>query len=143
MKTLLIAFILFLGNYAFSQEVPFKFEIKNLRNSDGSIIVSVYKDAESFDEGTPWMHKTIPKKENMKDGTFKVQFSLPSGEYGLVFVDDENNDGEMSNNFIGIPKEGFGFSNFYLSGFKKPKFQDFSFKLAPDLEPMQIRLRYL
>lgn len=143
MKTVLIALILLLGNNAFSQDIPVKFKIKNLRNSDGSIIVSVYKDAESFDEGTPWIHKTILKKENMDSGTFKGQFLLPPGEYGLVFVDDENNDGKMSNNLIGIPKEGFGFSNFYLSGFKKPKFPEFSFKLTENMETIQIRLRYL
>lgn len=143
MKILLIAFVLFFANHANSQEVAFKFEISNLRNTDGSIIVSVYKDAESFDEGTPWMHKTISKEENLDNDTFKGQFSLPPGEYGLVFVDDENNDGEMNNNLVGIPKEGFGFSNFYLSGFKKPKFPEFSFKLSENMETMQIRLRYL
>jgi uncharacterized protein (DUF2141 family) len=143
MKTLLIAFVLFFANQSISQEVSFRFEISNLRTTDGSIIVSVYKDAESFDEGKPWMHKTISKKENMDSGSFKAQFLLPPGEYGLVFVDDENNDGEMSNNFVGIPKEGFGFSNFYLTGFKKPKFPDFSFSLSGNMEQMQVRLRYL
>lgn len=143
MKILLFALILLSGNHAFSQDVSFKFEINNLRKPEGSIIISVYKDSESFDDGKPWMHKTISKKENIKNGTFKAQLLLPPGEYGLVFVDDENNDGEMTNNFIGIPKEGFGFSNFYLSGFKKPKFSDFSFSLDDDTEPVQIRLRYL
>lgn len=143
MKTLLIAFVLFLANHAISQEVPFKFEIKNLRNSDGSIIVSVYKDAKSFDDGFPEFHQTLSKKENIENGTFRAQISLRPGVYGLVFLDDENGDGAMNNNLLGIPKEGFGFSNFYLSGFKKPKFTEFSFKLTENMETMQVRLRYL
>jgi len=143
MKTLLTAFVLFLTNHAISQEVPFKFEINNLRNTDGSIIVSVYKDFKSFDDGLPEFRQTFSKKENIKDGTFQAQFLLPPGVYGLVFLDDENNDEAMNNNLIGVPKEGFGFSNFYLSGFKKPKFSDFSFKHSEDTDTMEIRLRYL
>lgn len=143
MKIILFVLIFLLGNITYSQDIPVIFEIDNLRNSDGSIIVSVYKDTKSFEDGIPALHKVIPKKENMNNGTFKAQFSLPSGVYGLVFTDDENNDGKMTNRLIGIPKEGFGFSNFYLSGFKKPKFSDFSFILTENLETIQVRLRYM
>ena len=143
MKTILVAFILLFTNTTFSQDIPVEFEIDNLRNYKGNIIVSVYEDSKNFDDGIPLFRKTIDKEENMKNGTFKAQLSLPSGVYGLVFLDDENSDGEMNNSFIGVPKEGFGFSNFYLSGFKKPKFSDFSFTHSEDTETMQIRLRYL
>lgn len=143
MRKLLFALLVLLGKSVFSQEVPVKFEIDNLRNDNGSVIVSVYRDAESFDEGIPEFRKTISKKENMENGSFNAQLLLPPGVYGLVFLDDEDGDGEMSNNLIGLPKEGFGFSNFYLSGFKKPKFSDFSFRLTGDTEKLQVRLRYL
>ena len=143
MRTILFALFFLLVNNTFCQDVPIKFEISNLKNSNGSIIVSVYKNKKSFDDGIPSSHKVIPKKEKMNKGTFKAQFSLPPGVYGLVFIDDENNDGKMTNRIIGIPKEGYGFSNFYLSGFKKPKFSDFSFTLKEDFETMQIRLRYM
>ena len=143
MRTILFVLLLFSGNILFSQELPVKFTIENLRNADGSIVVSVYTDSKSFDDGLPSFHKVIPKKENTNNGILQAQFFLPPGVYGLVFTDDENNDGEMTNNFIGIPKEGFGFSNFYLKGFKKPTFSDFSFTLTENLEPIQVRLRYM
>lgn len=143
MRTILYALFFLLVNNTFGQDVPIKFEINNLKNSDGSIIVSVYNDKKSFADGIPSSHKVIPKKEKMSKGILKAQFSLPPGVYGLVFTDDENNDGKMTNRKIGIPKEGFGFSNFYLSGFKKPKFSDFSFTLKENFETMQIRLRYM
>ncbi|HKL33302.1 MAG TPA: DUF2141 domain-containing protein [Tangfeifania sp.] len=143
MRKLLFVLIVLLGKSGFSQEIPVKFEIDNLRNDNGNVIVSVYKDAKSFDEGIPEFRKTINKKENMENGSFKAQVLLPPGVYGLVFLDDENNDGAMNNSFIGVPKEGFGFSNFYLPGFKKPKFSDFSFTLTENTETMQVKLRYL
>ena len=143
MKTILIALILLYSTNAFGQDIPVKLEIYNLKNSDGNILVSVYKDAKSFDDGVPWKNKTIPKEGNMNNGIFEAQFILPPGVYGLVFVDDEDSDGEMTNRLIGIPKEGFGFSNYYLSGFKKPKFSDFSFNLTENTEPIKIRMRYM
>jgi uncharacterized protein (DUF2141 family) len=82
MKTILLALFLLLGNNTFCQDIPVKFEINNLRNSDGSIIVSVYKDKKSFADGIPSLRKVIPKKGNMNKGNFKAQFSLPSGVYG-------------------------------------------------------------
>ena len=93
--------------------------------------------------GLPLFRKTISKKENIKNGTFEGQLSLPEGVYGLVFLDDENGDGEMTNNLLGLPKEGFGFSNFFLSGFKKPKFSEFSFTHTENSEIIEVRLRYL
>ena len=143
MRTILFALFILLGNNTFSQDIQIKFEIINLKNADGSIIVSVYNDKQSFDDGIPSLHKVFPKKENMNNETFRAHFLLPPGVYGLVFTDDENNDGKMTNRLIGIPKEGFGFSNFYLSGFKKPKFSDFSFTLTENLETIQVRLRYM
>ena len=143
MRTILYALFFLLGTNTFSQDIPIKFEIVNLRNSDGSIIISVYMDKKSFEDGIPSLHKVIPKKENINNGTFKAHFLLPPGVYGLVFTDDENNDGKMTNRLIGLPKEGFGFSNFYLSGFKKPKFSDFSFILVENFDTMQVRLRYM
>ena len=72
MKTILIAFILLLTNTTFGQEYPLEFEIENLKNSDGNIIVSVYEDSKSFDDGIPHFRKTISKKENINGGIFKA-----------------------------------------------------------------------
>ena len=44
MKIILFALTFLLGNNTFSQDIPIKFEIDNLRNSDGSVIVSVWKN---------------------------------------------------------------------------------------------------
>ncbi|BCS96287.1 hypothetical protein DSLASN_19190 [Desulfoluna limicola] len=38
---------------------------------------------------------------------------IPAGEYALLVYYDENNNGKIDKNFIGIPKEPLGFSNRY------------------------------
>lgn len=143
MRTLLILLILPLSHNIYNRKIPLNIEIDNLRNSEGSVIITVFKDQKGFDDDIPVMRKAIPKKGNMKNGIFKTKISLPQGIYGLALFDDENDDGEMNYNLVGMPKEGYGFSNFYHTGLKKPKFSDFSFKLSANTGIMKIRLRYM
>jgi uncharacterized protein (DUF2141 family) len=44
-------------------------------------------------------------------------------------LDDENSTGKMEYNMFGIPREGFGFSNYYHKGLLKPHFDAFSFSV--------------
>ena len=79
----------------------------------------------------------------MKDGRMKVQLELEPGNIGLSLLDDENKDYEMNYNFIGMPKEGFGFSNYYHKGFSMPTFDDFDFDLNEHGKGVEIRVRYV
>ena len=36
---------------------------------------------------------------------------LPSGDYGVAVIHDENSNAHLDRNMFGIPKEGFGFAN--------------------------------
>jgi uncharacterized protein (DUF2141 family) len=36
---------------------------------------------------------------------------IPSGTYALVVLHDENMNGKLDTNWLGVPKEGYGFSN--------------------------------
>lgn len=40
-----------------------------------------------------------------------VMENLPPGDYGVVAIHDENKNRKLDRNFLGIPKEGFGFAN--------------------------------
>jgi uncharacterized protein (DUF2141 family) len=143
MRTVLLYSILFFSYNVYSQSIPLKIEVGNLRNSDGSIIVNVFKDQKGFEDDTEVIQKIFSKKEHMKDGTFKAEIFLPPGTYGVALLDDENDSGEMNYTFIGIPKEGYGFSNFYHTGLKMPTFSDFSFNLSEITGILKIRIRYM
>ena len=64
-------------------------------------------------EGWPNTADTIvnwPKK-NIKDGVFIGKIiNLPYGTYAISVLDDENNNAEMDRT-LGMPREGYGFSN--------------------------------
>jgi len=116
------------------------FESRNLK---GQIAIGIYKDDYGFQNSKSYLNKKFPKTE-MKNGKLTVRFNLEPGTYAIALLDDESKDGKMDYNFIGIPKEGFGFSNYYHTGFTKPHFDKFKFEVKHNsVKKIEIRIRYL
>lgn len=100
--------------------------ITNIKSSKGCIRVAIFQDEKSFKEEKPYKHITALKND-IEDNSLKVSFSLRPGTYGITVLDDVNNNGKMDYNFIGVPKEGFGFADYFHGGLSRPKFKDFKF----------------
>jgi len=66
---------------------------------------------------------------------------LPKGKYAVQLFHDENGNGKMDFNFLGIPKEGYGFSNDARGFMSAPAFEKQLFSLEQD-RAIQIRLSY-
>jgi uncharacterized protein (DUF2141 family) len=64
-------------------------------------------------------------------------FVLPVGWYAVSVVHDENNNSVLDANFLGIPKEPYGFSN-NPRGLGKPSFEAVKFRL--DASPKTIEV---
>ncbi len=64
---------------------------------------------------------------------------LPAGEYAVKLYHDANRNGELDANMIGIPTEGYGFSN-NAGRFGPPSFEDAAVVLEEDAE-IEIRVR--
>lgn len=79
----------------------------------------------------------------MRNGVLTAQIELPKGTYGIAVLDDENKDSEMNYTFLGMPPEGFGFANYYHTGFSYPKFEDFKFNHTSSSLTHIVKLRYL
>lgn len=103
-------------------------QVSELRSNEGHIIVAIFDNEKSFVDEKPKMHKTF-KKTNVKDSRLNLRFDLPAGSYGITIVDDENKSGDLDYNFLGIPKEGFGFSDYYHTGLTKPTLKDFKVQI--------------
>ena len=59
--------------------------------------------------------------------------------YAVFVIDDENGNGKLDTNFIGIPTEGFGFSN-NLHLTRKPTFEEAGFKVGDQDSSIVIQL---
>jgi uncharacterized protein (DUF2141 family) len=71
----------------------------------------------------------LPKEVTKPDGTYQVM--VPPGAYAIMLIDDENNNGKLDTNFLGIPSEGCGASNGAAGGpFGGPKWDDAKFDVT-------------
>lgn len=78
--------------------------------SDGTLVLQVYDSPSAFgDFRDPVKEVRTPVRP---DGTYRIDDVLPGDIAVLVYV-DENENGFIDKNFIGIPKEPLGISNNY------------------------------
>jgi len=116
--------------------------ISGIKSGNGKVIINVFKDNESYDKEQPFK-KFVFDKTGLVNGSMNVSCPLAPGVYGLTMIDDENNNGKIDKNLIGIPKEGFGFSNFFLEKNKKPSFDDFKVDLRSASAKLEIKVKYM
>ncbi len=50
-------------------------------------------------------------QEKVSKGSYQRSFDIPPGTYAIKLHIDENENGELDTNFLGIPKEQYGLSN--------------------------------
>lgn len=117
--------------------------IKDIKTPNGQILMGIYKDDVSFDKEISYK-KVQAFKTKISNGTLVVEVKLEPGKYGISLMDDENFNGKMDYNFIGIPKEGFGFSNYYHSGLTKPKLKSFAFEVIENKNTkVEVKMKYM
>jgi uncharacterized protein (DUF2141 family) len=115
--------------------------IEGVRSKKGKLVIAIFNDQESFKKRKP-IKKVVLNKSEIKGN--EIAFNLDSGIYGISVLDDENDNNIMDYNFLGIPKEGFGFSNYYHEGFSKPHIDSFKFEIVDEIiKNINIRLRYM
>ena len=115
----------------FSAENPeLTIKISNIEKIKGEIKIGVFnKDKNFLKESGSIKNYSIKVDKNTATITIT---DLPKGEYAITMYHDENSDNECNRNFMGIPKEAYGFSNNFKPKFGPPKFNDCKFFLADD-----------
>lgn len=102
-------------------------EINNIEPLEGHVLVALYNSASAFNgDGGPVASMRVPAKAD----TLKQTFSdLEDGVYAIKMYHDENDNGELDSNFLGIPSEGYGFSN-NPNVFGPASFEDAQFEVT-------------
>jgi uncharacterized protein (DUF2141 family) len=113
-------------------------EITGLRNTNGQIKVGVYTKDTTFPK-TGFELQGI-NIFPVKKGANVAIFELPEGTYAVAIIHDENKNGKLDKNFLGIPKEGYGFSNDAKATFGSPSFKEASFLLTQENKKIIIQL---
>lgn len=114
-------------------------EVQNIKTGDGMIWVGVYASASDFliKEKATLVGIKVDSKKQM---TIEIP-NLEYGEYALAVFHDENNNGEMDRNLVGIPSEPFAFSKPPVSKFRIPTFEEVKFTFEPQKVKLTTKLK--
>ena len=85
-------------------------------------------------------------KDTLTGDKMVLEIELPeAGSYVLSILDDNNSNGRMDKNLIGLPKERFGFSNDARPGLiSPPDYKDCLVNIEPGHNEIDIHLqRYI
>jgi len=98
---------------AFAQDACPGIHVKvlDIRNSTGTVACALFKSSKGFP--TDYLRSaTNIMVIKVRDKSARFDFlDIPRGTYALVVVHDENMNGKLDTNWMGIPTEGYGFSN--------------------------------
>ena len=99
-------------------------EVSPLRNNTGEVLLELSNEK---GERTGGFVSSIVEKK-----CIVIVENLNSGKYAFRYFHDENKNKKLDTNLIGMPKEGFGFSNNAKGKFGPPSFKQMIFKVDKD-----------
>lgn len=115
-------------------------EVSGLRSGDGKVHVALFDRPETF-----------PKKKELlvdavvpaKPGGVRIVFrNLMPGTYAAATYHDENGNGAFDQGFLGVPLEGYAFSNGAMGFLSAPGFEDAAIPVDQSGAEIVIRLGY-
>ena len=129
---LLVGMIIFINASAFGQSSKLKIEICGFEKIEGKVSIGLFNKPENFpkrSENNFGVHLEIC--DSCVVHTFT---NLEKGEYAIAVYHDENSNGKLDRNFIGMPSEDYVLSNYATGTFGPPSFEDAKISLADSLE---------
>jgi uncharacterized protein (DUF2141 family) len=116
-------------------------DITDLRDAKGSIRISVYSAPDGFmkDDSKANAKGVVSASADRK----YITFHLPPGKYAVALFHDENDNGKLDTNFLGIPTEGYGVSNNPKPKFRAPRYKEALFDLPKEGKSANISLQYV
>ena len=131
MNIVLFYVVLFSG--FFSNDPPkLTLNMTHIETLRGEIIIGVFNADKTFlKEGAAV--KTYIVEVGEREETLVIE-DLPDGDYAISLYHDENSDRVCNRNFLGIPKEGYGFSNNIKPKLSAPSYKDCKFMLTKETE---------
>ncbi len=118
-------------------------KITGARNAKGKIGVALFQQATGFPEDTSKAVRAQDVDIDTNTMSAQVVFGdLPQGAYAVSVRHDENTNGKLDKNFVGIPKEGYGASNNAAKKRRAPKFDEAKFSLNAPEQTIDIKLIY-
>ena len=85
-------------------------EIQGIRKG-GILNLEISRSKEAFESDVDDAGVAARITERIGKGAYQRSFDIPPGTYAIKLHIDENENGNLDTNFLGIPKEQYGTSN--------------------------------
>jgi uncharacterized protein (DUF2141 family) len=143
-KLIIISLLLFSLTYLNAQENKGNIEviITGFKNSSGKAATALFPSEKGF----PMKGELAVKKVSAdiaQSSCAVVLRDIPYGTYAVSVFHDENSNGKLDTNMLGMPQEGVGASNNAKGRFGPPKYKDASFVLDSNEKQMNVTIQYL
>lgn len=141
MKILLFIIFLFFPLLNFTQQTTsLELVIQNPKSNKGSIQVLIFNSEAGFPSNPKkaFMAFTLPI---INLSSKKILDDLPLGKYAISVFHDEDGDGQMQKNSLGIPIDRYGFSNNPTLYFGPPSFAKCAVNIKNTKQKIEIELR--
>lgn len=115
-------------------------EVSSFKNTRGTLNCRLFIKSSDFPDGEGILSVRVPIAGPNTSCTFS---NIEPGTYAVAVVHDENSDGKLDKNFVGVPSEGYGVSNNKTYALSAPKWDESIFTIAPsESKTLQVKLRY-
>ncbi|MEP0984979.1 DUF2141 domain-containing protein [Ekhidna sp.] len=138
MKRLSLSILfLFSMGVSFAQvSCELKIRVENIKKLQGSMKIAIYDHEDHF-----LKREILSKGKPIEDHNVEFIFNgLGKGIYAISVYHDENDNGELDANFMGIPSEPYAFSNNAKGMFGPPSFEDCQFEIVDGFQEIVISL---
>ncbi len=132
-KIILLLFTSFIGSsFSFSQ-ADLTIKITGIRNETGVVMLQLLDEKQNI---------VTQVKGTIKGDSSEIFLKgLSPGKYAFRYFHDENLSGIMDKGALGIPVEGYGFSNDAYGMFGPKPFRDWLFELKNDRK-IAVKIKY-
>ena|ERR1700761_6851359 len=116
--------------------------ISRLRSNTGRVVCALYSSPDGFPKKSG---RAISQTNTaISDNKAVCEFSgIAPGTYAVSVFHDENSNGKLDTNFMGIPREGVGASNGARGHLGPPKFEDAAFQFSGEHLELNVTIEYL
>jgi uncharacterized protein (DUF2141 family) len=144
---LAVALLVMLGPALLAQARPalenlIHVEISGLHSDKGEVLCALFSSPSDFPKRAD--KAAMRSKAAIAKGNAICEFpgALPN-TYAVYVIHDENSNGKLDTNFMGIPREGVGASNNAKGHFGPPRFNAASFRYPGGRLDLKITITYL
>lgn len=114
--------------------------IRNLKNSSGNVDCSLFDTPAGFPRD--YLRAAEGRVTRIRGGQARCDFAVPAGTYAVAVIHDEDSNGKLNTNWLGVPTEGYGFSNDARGTLGPPSFSAASFEYDGGSLDLKINVHY-